>query len=424
MKKIITLAAVLAAISTVSCTKEKSSAGSCPLPSATGVACISAQPDYLAVGTKTLSSYSVLESRDLKIDCYNIAFFNGTTLVREVSVSNAGITDGQIPQTTVTLPVGTYKVYLAANAYTSFEDLQILNSTPGAALGQYRRGTDPELILWDLCNDAYDDDGNLVQVASGTISVTEGSTLTSAATASLQLKRKVARVRVNSISNRLPSGMEVELEAVYLSNVCVRDLLFSSSDFMSTYNRYFFSNLDGRYYYGEDPSTGLPVSTVIGESYYNNSADRAAAVSSDISYKGIVGVLAGGASYSTPFNLYCYRNSGSAYGTGDSDVWEIRDENLIEWYGGTAAPATQLVIAAGLGHNLDDPESARTMVYYPIKLAELFPGGVKPNYSYNLDITLNSVGSSNPSEHISYGVAGVVASVAGWNDGGVSTVEM
>ena len=423
MKKYLSFAAVLAAISFVSCTKEKTSEIPGLSLASTGVARISAQADFLVLGTKSLSSYTALESRDLKIDSYDIAFFNGTTLVREISVADAGITDGQIPDTTVTLPVGTYKVYVAANAYTTFEDQQLLNNGPHVLLDKFKLGSDPELLLWNLSNDAYDDDGNLVQVASGTVTVSEGNTPTAAATASLQLKRRVARIRVNSIANRLPSGMEVELEAVYLSNVSAKDLLFSDYNYMSSYKWYFLHNMDGKYYW-ENPASGLPEGRILGENYYDAVNDNAAAISSDIAYKGILTRLGGDSEYDTPFNLYCYRNPGTAYKSSSTDYWEVMNDNLVEWYDSPSAPGTQLVIAAGLGNRLSNPESPRTMVYYPIMLSELFPNGVQPNHTYTLDITLNSIGSSDPSEHISYGVASVAASVSGWNDGGVSTVEL
>ena len=423
MKKTIICAALLAAISIVSCTKEKISEPAGSLPSAIGLARVSASPDFLSLGTRSLASYSVLESRDLKIDCYDIAFFSGTTLVREISVTDAGITDGQIPDTTVTLPVGTYQVYLAANAYTSFEDQQLLPPGSHLAFGSFKLGSDPEDLIWDLYRDAYDNDGNFVQVASGTVTVAEGTTLAAAATANLQLKRRVARIRVNSIANRLPSGMEVELEGVYLSNVGEKELLFSDFDFMSSYKWYFLSNMDGKYSC-ENTSTGLVESNIIGQYYYDAVNDAPAAIASDISYKNIVSVLSGCSAYSTPFNLYCYRNPGTAYKASSTDYWGICSENIVEWYDGPAAPGTQLVVAAGLGNSLDNPEAPRTMVYYPIMLSEVFPEGIKPNHTYTLDITLNSIGSSNPSEHISYGVAGVTASVSGWNDGGASTVEL
>lgn len=423
MKKIIFLAAAFAAIASVSCTKEKSVNTPDTLPATTGVACISAEPDFLSVGTRALTSYTALESGDLKIDKYDIAFFKGTTLVREVSVSSAGITDGKIPATTVTLPVGTYKVYVAANAYTSFENQEILSTSSGVGIGSYGLGSDPETMLCNLYHDAYDADGNLVQVASGTVTVAEGNTLTSAATATLQLKRRVARIRVNSIANRMPSGMDVELEAVYLSNAVVRDYLFSDIDFMSANTWYCLGNLNGKYYW-EDSSSGNMLNRTIGAYRYDSVHDCGAVESSDLAFKSLLTVVDGGSAYSTPFNLYCYRNSGTAYKTAAGDSWGLLTDNVVEWYAGAAAPATQLVIAAGLGNSLDNPDAPRTMVYYPIALKDVFPAGIKPNYTYTLDITLNSLGSSDPSEHIAYGVAGVSATVAAWNDGGVSTVEM
>ena len=420
MKKIIYCVAAFAAIFSVSCTKEKQGPDAAE-PAILGTALISARADFLpAVETRALSPYTAMEPRDLKIDRYHMAFFKDGHVVKEVVVNNAGITDGRIPATEVTLPVGSYSVYLAANAYTSLGEIYVMNDNDGTPR-QYNDGDSPDKYFWNLTDDAPGTGGTLVHTGSGTLTVSAGDNPTQASTASLSLKRRVARIRVNSIKNNLPSGIDVELESVYLMNCVSRDLLFSDYDYPGLKKWAYLGNAAGKTW--EEDEDGNLVARILGECNFNDE-ENYVTVKSPIAFKNIQQTVNKGGSYTQPFNLYCYRSQGTATSLNLSEYSTEYPYFDGLWSGNSGLPATNLVVAVGIGNNFDTEDSGRYMVYYPINLAEVFSQGIKANYSYVLDITLNDLGSTDPATPIVHGAASVAAQVADWDNGGTGSVEI
>lgn len=413
--------AAMAAICTISCTKEKINDKAGSAEQVYGKALIAARADFLpAVESKALTPYTALEARDLKIDRYHMAFFKDGHVVKEVAVSNAGITDGRIPATEVTLPVGSYSVYLAANAYTSLDEVFVMNDNDGTPR-QYNDGDSPDKYFWDLVNDAPGTGSTLVHAGSGTLTVTAGDDPTQASAASLSLKRRVARIRVNSIKNNLPSGIDVELESVYLMNCASRDLLFSDYDYPALKKWAYLGNATGKIW-AEDEDGNLSALT-LGECNFNDD-DYFVTVKSPIAFKNIQMTVDKGASYAQPFNLYCYRSQGTATSLNLSEYSTEYPYYDGLWNGNGTFPATYLVVAVGIGNNFDSEDTGRYMVYYPINLAEVFSQGIKANHSYVLDITLNDLGSTDPATPIVHGAASVSAQVADWDNGGTGSVEI
>ena len=424
-KKTMIVAAIAATLMCASCTKEKEYVNDISSPeSESGIAKITAHADFLPANEGKAAPYTAMEARDLKIDKYHISFCKNGRVVKEVSVNNAGITDGRIPSTEVRLPVGEYQVYVAANAYTDLSELTVLDENGGGNMPAYDEFKSPESFFWPIANDAYTSAGTLVHTGAGSVTVTSGTEATSASTGTIELKRRVARIRVNSIRNNLPSGIDVELEAVYLANFTSRDLLFLDYDYASAKKWLYIGNPNGRIY-NENGETGMMEEWVIGQCDWNEDDCDFRVAFSEIATQVLQSRVEKGAVYSRPFNLYCYRSLGGAATIQSGDYMPQPFEYDCLWQSASSAlPGPLLVVAVGIGTGFDLADASRTMVYYPVKLSEVFPAGIKANHSYVLDIELNDIGTSDPSQPRVHSMAEVSARVSDWNDGGASTVEI
>ena len=195
----------------------------------------------------------------------------------------------------------------------------------------------------------------------------------------ISARRLVARVHLQSVRNNLPPAYgTVTLKNVFLENVVAAD-----SPGQNVAARYV--NLYGR----TDPGNAA---TVINGQSHPASAPA-------FTFKSVSKGIANGASYSDGVNLYCYRNSST-----------IDPEGIP---GGNNGAATKLVLTVNI--------NGRDF-FYPVFISE--NRTIEANKAYTVSVTLNNIGSEDPSVPVTLSAASVTLSVDAWDDGGLQDVEI
>ena len=208
-------------------------------------------------------------------------------------------------------------------------------------------------------------------VMAGSTTCTVGS---SAATASVAVKRLVARVALQKINNSLPGSYgALTANNVTLINVAGNQNLAGTASVSTWYNKM------GR----ED---GMGSSAIIDGSNY-------LATCANLTFKSVGTAIANGGSLTpaTPYLFYCYPNSTTTDATG--------------WSSSFTARKTRLVVAATIGG---------TKYYYPVVIDT-----PARNTAYTVELTITGLGSTDPDKPVQKGSITASVTVEGWATGSI-----
>ena len=209
-------------------------------------------------------------------------------------------------------------------------------------------------------------------VMAGSTTCTVGS---SAATASVAVKRLVARVALQKINNSLPGSYgALTVNNVTLINVVGNQNLAGTASVSTWYNK--MGRKDGA------TATGQ----IIDGSTYVASHPT-------LTFKSVGSSVANGASLTptTPYLFYCYPNSTTTDATG--------------WSSSFTARKTRLVVAATIGG---------TKYYYPVVIDT-----PARNTAYTVELTITGLGSTDPDKPVQKGSITASVTVESWASGAV-----
>ena len=209
-------------------------------------------------------------------------------------------------------------------------------------------------------------------VMAGSTTCTVGS---SASTASVAVKRLVARVALQKINNSLPGSYgALTVNNVTLINVVGNQNLAGTASVSTWYNK--MGRKDGA------TATGQ----IIDGSTYVASHPT-------LTFKSVGSSVANGASLTptTPYLFYCYPNSTTTDATG--------------WSSSFTARKTRLVVAATIGG---------TKYYYPVVIDT-----PARNTAYTVELTITGLGSTDPDKPVQKGSITASVTVEGWASGAV-----
>ncbi len=209
-------------------------------------------------------------------------------------------------------------------------------------------------------------------VMAGSTTCTVGS---SAATASVAVKRLVARVALQKINNSLPESYgALTVNNVTLINVAGNQNLAGTASVSTWYNK--MGRKDGA------TATGQ----IIDGSTYVASHPT-------LTFKSVGSAVANGGSLTptTPYLFYCYPNSTTTDATG--------------WSSSFTARKTRLVVAATIGG---------TKYYYPVVIDT-----PARNTAYTVELTITGLGSTDPDKPVQKGSITASVTVEGWASGAV-----
>ena len=219
-------------------------------------------------------------------------------------------------------------------------------------------------------------------------------------TLTIPVKRIAARVRLVKVTNNLPAAAgDVTIKNVFLSNVAGE---WSDAE---EFNCRMWYNTFGR---------TMETVDVAGDVTYKFpfvNADNAECANATFKSLAIddteVRIEAAG-SYTTPVSLYCYANNSSVVPAGF--------DNEYGTWKAFAGQHTMLVVETLIGSET---------YYYPIDLNKRINAnnndanvGIERNKSYDVSLTINNYGTSEPNQEISTLTAGYTVEVGNWDDGG------
>ena len=209
-------------------------------------------------------------------------------------------------------------------------------------------------------------------VMAGSTTCTVGS---SAATASVAVKRLVARVALQKINNSLPASYgALTANNVTLINVVGNQNLAGSASISTWYNKM-----------GRKKDATATGQIIDGSTYV--------AEIPTLTFKSVGTSVANGGSLTptTPYLFYCYPNSTSTDATG--------------WSSSFTARKTRLVVAATIGG---------TKYYYPVVIDT-----PARNTAYTVELTITGLGSTDPDKPVQKGSITASVTVEGWASGAV-----
>jgi hypothetical protein len=209
-------------------------------------------------------------------------------------------------------------------------------------------------------------------VMAGSTTCTVGS---SAATASVAVKRLVARVALQKINNSLPGSYgALTVNNVTLINVAGNQNLAGTASVSTWYNK--MGRKDGA------TATGQ----IIDGSTYMASHPT-------LTFKSVGTSIANGASLTptTPYLFYTYQN--------------LTANDANGWSSTFSARKTRLVVAATIGG---------TKYYYPVVIDT-----PARNTAYTVELTITGLGSTDPDKPVVKGSINASVTVQGWSAGAV-----
>ena len=209
-------------------------------------------------------------------------------------------------------------------------------------------------------------------VMAGSTTCTVGS---SATTASISVKRLVARVALQKISNSLPASYgALTVNNVTLINVAGNQNLAGTASVSTWYNK--MGRKDGA------TATGQ----IIDGSTYMASHPT-------LTFKSVGTSVANGASLTptTPYLFYTYQN--------------LTANDANGWSSTFSARKTRLVVAATIGG---------TKYYYPVVIDT-----PARNTAYTVELTITGLGSTDPDKPVQKGSITASVTVEGWASGAV-----
>ena len=214
----------------------------------------------------------------------------------------------------------------------------------------------------------------------------------------ITVKRIAARVRLVKVTNNLPAAAgDVTIKNVFLSNVAGEWSDAEEIKCETWYNKY------GR---------TLDMTLALAGTYKFPFVSADNAECANATFKSLtigddeVKIEAAG-SYTTPVSLYCYANNSETVPAGF-------DNNYTTWEAFTGQH-TMLVVETLIGEET---------YYYPIDLNKRITDGsdgtpgIERNKSYDVSLTINNYGTSEPNQEISTLTAGYTVEVGNWDDGG------
>jgi hypothetical protein len=221
-------------------------------------------------------------------------------------------------------------------------------------------------------------------------------------TLSIPVKRIAARVRLVKVTNNLPAAAgDVTIKNVFLSNVAGEwsdSEEFKCEEWYNKYGR----TLD-KIQNDIDGGTIYKFPFVNADNAECDNATFKSLTTDDNEVK-----IEAAGSYTTPVSLYCYANNSTVVPAG-----------FYNGYGTWKAFAgqhTMLVVETLIGSET---------YYYPIDLNKRINAnnndanvGIERNKSYDVSLTINNYGTSEPNEEISTLTAGYTVTVGNWDDGG------
>ena len=192
-----------------------------------------------------------------------------------------------------------------------------------------------------------------------------GSLAAGSTSATVNVKRIVARIRLKSVTCTNSSLGTMKISRVFISNVVGNQNLAGSAAASTWYNKM------GRY----DNTQSHFVTT--------STAGAPAMTAADAP--------------SLPYPFYCYANSSSVTPAG--------------WSTSYSGQRTMLVIAATFG-------SSNTVYYYPININGAINGDIQQNFTYDVTATITNYGSTDePNKEIETGSMTISVSAAAWTAG-------
>ena len=209
-------------------------------------------------------------------------------------------------------------------------------------------------------------------VMAGSTTCTVGS---SAATASVAVKRLVARVALQKINNSLPGSYgALTVNNVTLINVAGNQNLAGTASVSTWYNK--MGRKDGA------TATGQIID---GNTYV--------ASHPTLTFKSVGSAVANGGSLTptTPYLFYTFQNPTTSDATG--------------WSSSFTARKTRLVVAATIGG---------TKYYYPVVIDT-----PARNTAYTVELTITGLGSTDPDKPVQKGSITASVTVEGWASGAV-----
>lgn len=214
----------------------------------------------------------------------------------------------------------------------------------------------------------------------------------------ITVMRIAARVRLVKVTNNLPAAAgDVTIKNVFLSNVAGEWSDAEEFKCETWYNKY-----------GRTLDMLLADAGTYKFPFVNaDNAECANATFKSLTIGDDEVKIEAAGSYTTPVSLYCYANNSETVPAGfdnDYGTWKA-----------FAGQHTMLVVETLIGGET---------YYYPIDLNKRitdssgeFPG-IERNKSYDVSLTINNYGTSEPNQEISTLTAGYTVEVGNWDDGG------
>ena len=199
-------------------------------------------------------------------------------------------------------------------------------------------------------------------------------TVSSSTTASIQVRRLVARVALQKVNNSLPASYgAITINNVTLINVVGNQNLNGSASISTWYNKM------GRENGGSEPAI------IDGVNCF--------ASCPTLTFKSVGSSVANGGSLtpSTPYLFYTYPNSTTTDATG--------------WASNFTARKTRLVVTATI---------SGTKYYYPVVIDT-----PQRNTAYTVELTITGLGSTDPDKPVVKGSVNASVTVQGWSAGAV-----
>ena len=343
MKKGFFIMAAIAAIA-CSCEPEKDC-----LPCQEEEGTLSVSLDFEDEGQTKATSYVTAQTYETKVNDVQVLVFDSTGALNAYVDANTKTSGISISTT-----AGSKTVWAVVNG-PDLSSITTLSSLQSTAV--------------DLGANSTTETTGFVMAGSATCTV--GS---SAATASVAVKRLVARVALQKISNSLPSSYgALTVNNVTLINVVGNQNLNGSASISTWYNKM------GRENGGSEPAIIDGVNSF--------------ASCPTLTFKSVGSSVANGGALAptTPYLFYTYPNSTSTDATG--------------WTSSFTARKTRLVVTATISGK---------KYYYPVVIDT-----PARNTAYTVELTITGLGSTDPDKPVVKGSINASVTVQGWSAGAV-----
>ena len=340
---------IMAAVAAMACSCDKNS-DSGPCQDGEAMAILNVSLDFEDEPQTRATSYVTAQTYETKVNDVQVLVFDSTGALNayvDADTKTSGIT--------ISTTAGSKTVWAVVNGpnLSSITTMSALQST-----------------AVDLGANSTTETVGFVMAGSTTCTV--GS---SATTASISVKRLVARVALQKISNSLPASYgALTVNNVTLINVAGNQNLAGTASVSTWYNK--MGRKDGA------TATGQ----IIDGSTYVASHPT-------LTFKSVGSSVANGGSLTptTPYLFYTYPNSTTTDATG--------------WASSFTARKTRLVVAATIGG---------TKYYYPVVIDT-----PARNTAYTVELTITGPGSTDPDKPVVKGSINASVTVQGWSAGAV-----